>query len=162
MVAANRSSRRPAGLKDDGILAGRFVVSAKDRRFRRLLSDAVRRPPGDAKKISSVRSVVLSNHPVKMTAGLTRYSDVKLLMLFSHPRQTITFYAELLNALSDKAAEAVIAHELAHAWLNEHLRPEESQAREEEADDLARRWGFGEELDALDHEAETVNSSGKT
>ena len=83
-----------------------------------------------------------------------------MLMVLSRPRQTITFYTDLLNALSDNAAEAVIAHELAHAWLNEHVRPEESKEREAEADRLARQWGFGPELDALDSEAETVQSSG--
>ena len=54
------------------------------------------------------------------------------------------------------AAEAVIAHELAHAWLNEHDRPESSPKREAEADELARLWGFGPELEALEKEAETV------
>ena len=88
--------------------------------------------------------------------GMTRYSDVKFFVVFSRPRQTITFYSDLLDGLSDMAAEAVIAHELAHAWLNEHVKPEESQSREKEADELARDWGFGPELDALDHEAETV------
>lgn len=61
-----------------------------------------------------------------------------------------------MSELSDLAATAVIAHELAHAWLNEHVRPEESKEREREADALARRWGFGPELDALDGEADTV------
>jgi Zn-dependent protease with chaperone function len=83
---------------------------------------------------------------------------VKFLLVFSRPRQTITFYSSLFDALSDRAAQAVIAHELAHAWLNEHVRPEESRRRELEADALAREWGFGAELDALDREAETVNS----
>jgi Zn-dependent protease with chaperone function len=89
--------------------------------------------------------------------GLTKYSHVRYLMVLSRPEQTITFYSELLDALSDRAAEAVIAHELAHAWLNEHVRPEESSEREVEADRLAREWGFGSEMDSLDREAETVN-----
>ena len=42
-------------------------------------------------------------------------------------------------------------------WLNEHVEPEESRTREVEADDLARRWGFGPELDALSREADSVN-----
>jgi hypothetical protein len=83
---------------------------------------------------------------------------VKYFLVFSRPRQTITFYSELLDALSDPAATAVIAHELAHAWLNEHVRPEESGQREREADALARDWGFGPELRALDREAVTVHS----
>ena len=87
--------------------------------------------------------------------GLTKYSRVRY-FLRSRPRQTMTFYSRLFDSLSDSAAVAVIAHELAHAWLNEHLVPEESKGREKEADRLARRWGFGPELDALDREAETV------
>lgn len=120
--------------------------------------EAVKRPPASVPKISSVTSVILSNHPTKTTVGLTRYSRVRFLVIFSRPRQTITFYSDLLDALSDQAAEAVMAHELAHAWLNEHVLPEESARREKQADRLARKWGFGSELEALDREAETVPS----
>lgn len=88
--------------------------------------------------------------------GLTRYSRVRYFLVLSRPQQTITFYSYLLSALSDPAAVAVMAHELAHAWLNEHEKPEESRQREREADALAREWGFGPELEALDREAETV------
>ena len=84
---------------------------------------------------------------------------MRYFVLLTRPRQTITFYTSLLDALSDPAATAVIAHELAHAWLNEHVRPEESREREREADALAREWGFGPELDALDQEAVTVQSN---
>lgn len=90
--------------------------------------------------------------------GLTRYSRVRFFLVLSRPQQTITFYSFLLDALSDEAAVGVMVHELAHAWLNEHVRPEESRAREREADALARDWGFGPELEALDREAETVQS----
>ncbi len=139
------------------IISGRYTLSTKSSRFRRLFSVAVRRPPESIPRITSVRSVALSNRPTKTTVGLTRYSDLKFLLVFSRPRQTITFYSSLFDSLSDRAALAVIAHELAHAWLNEHVKPEESQDREFEADRLAREWGFGAELDALDGEAETVN-----
>ena len=77
--------------------------------------------------------------------------------VLSPPTQTNTFYTDFFSALSDKAAVAVIPHELAHAWPNEHSDPEESRTRELEADPLAREWGFGEELDALDAEAETLS-----
>jgi hypothetical protein len=133
-------------------------LKAKDKRFVRIFRDAVRRPPDSVPSITTVRSVTLSNHATKTTVGLTRYSAVRFLVVFSRPRQTITFYSDLLNALSDKAAEGVVAHELAHAWLNEHVRPEQSSQREAEADSVARKWGFGPELDALDREAETVQS----
>jgi len=62
----------------------------------------------------------------------------------------------MLYQLSDEAVIAVIAHELAHVWLNEHVRPEESKKREREADELVSRWGFARELRALDHEAESL------
>jgi hypothetical protein len=71
-------------------------------------------------------------------------------------RQTLSFYTELLNQLSEDAYVGVIAHELAHAWLNEYVVPENSHAREAEADELARMWGFGKELDALEQETEPI------
>jgi hypothetical protein len=69
---------------------------------------------------------------------------------------TVTFYSQLLNQLSDKAVMAVMAHELAHAWLNEHIRPEASKRREEDADVLAEMWGFEPELVALSEETEPL------
>ncbi len=71
--------------------------------------------------------------------------------------QVIRVYTDLLSQLSEEAAKAVMAHELAHVWLNEHSGPEDSQKREAEADDLARRWGFGYELEALGQETEPVS-----
>jgi len=140
-----------------GIVAGSYTLS-RDRRFRRLFRGANVRPPSSVPRITTVRSITLSGRPTKTTVGLTRYSRVRYFVLLSRPRQTITFYSSLLDALSDPAATAVMAHELAHAWLNEHVRPEESREREREADALAREWGFGPELDALDREAVTVQS----
>ena len=148
------SDSAPGGSRS--ILDGDFVLKGKDQRFRRLLAEAASRPPPSAPRITTVRLIQLSRRPTKTTVGLTRYSKVRFFVL-THPRQTITFYSALLDLLSERAAVAVIAHELAHAWLNEHEGPEESRRREMEADDLARRWGFGPELQALDSEAETVN-----
>jgi len=71
---------------------------------------------------------------------------------------TITFYTNLMDKLTDRAVVAVMAHELAHAWLNEHLRPEASESREDDADMLAEMWGFGEELAALAEQTEPVYS----
>jgi hypothetical protein len=71
-------------------------------------------------------------------------------------QHTVTFYSQLLNQLSDKAVLAVMAHELAHAWLNEHVRPEASKRREEDADLLAEMWGFEPELLALADETEPL------
>jgi hypothetical protein len=72
-------------------------------------------------------------------------------------QHTITFYTGLLDRLSPRAVIAVMAHELAHAWLNEHIRPEASSAREDDADMLAEMWGFDGELEALASETEPVD-----
>lgn len=138
------------------IIGGGFVLESRDRRFGRLFADAASRPPQDVPRVTTVRLVRLSRRPTRTTVGLTRYSKARF-FLRARPRQTITFYSRLFDALSERAATAVIAHELAHAWLNEHEGPEESRGREKEADGLARKWGFGPELDALDLEAETLN-----
>ncbi len=138
-----------------GIFGRGFTLSSRNRRFTRLFKAAAKRPPESFPKITTVRSVVLSRRATKTMVGLTRYSRVRFLIL-SRPRQSVTFYNSLLDELSDPAATAVVAHELAHAWLNEHINPEESKRRETEADSLAREWGFGPELEALDREAETV------
>jgi len=139
------------------MVTGRYTLS-RDERFRRLFREANMRPPSTVPRITTVRSIALSRRPTKTTVGLTHYSRVRYFLVLSRPRQAITFYSSLLDALSDPAAMAVIAHELAHAWLNEHVRPEESREREREADALAKKWGFGPELDALDREAVTVHS----
>jgi len=139
------------------MVTGRYTLS-RDVRFRRLFREANMRPPSTVPRITTVRSIALSRRPTKTTVGLTHYSRVRYFLVLSRPRQAITFYSSLLDALSDPAAMAVIAHELAHAWLNEHVRPEESREREREADALAKKWGFGPELDALDREAVTVHS----
>ena len=70
---------------------------------------------------------------------------------------TITFYTNLMDKLTDRAVVAVMAHELAHAWLNEHLRPEASETREDDADMLAEMWGFERELAALAEQTEPMS-----
>ena len=141
--------------QDGGLLTGSLDLRSSDPRFSSLFMDAARRPPAGVPPIATLRSVTLSDRPTNTTVGLTEYSigaDRD-----GHPSQKITFYSSLIDPLSDQAVTAVIAHELAHAWLNEHRSPEDSKAREGEADSLARAWGFGPELDALDSEAETVS-----
>ncbi len=91
------------------------------------------------------------------TVGLTTYRSAGSRFpggrkTADHGMQTITFYSELLDQLSDDAAKGVVVHELAHAWLNEHVSPQSSRRREAEADELARSWGYGRFLDALDAE----------
>ena len=132
-------------------------VSAADRRFLSLFSRAISRIPPEASPVSTVETVAFEGAGEKEgLVGLTlwRYGDDA-----ASPRQTVTFYGDLFGRLSDAAGIAVIAHELAHAWLNEHVGPEESRGREREADLLAKRWGFGEELAQLDREAENIGGS---
>ncbi len=74
-------------------------------------------------------------------------------------RHIITFYSSLLERLSDDSVMAVMAHELAHAWLNEHIGPEASMRREDDADMLAEMWGFTKELAALAEETEPINAT---
>ncbi|HZW85454.1 MAG TPA: hypothetical protein VFE91_06095 [Nitrososphaerales archaeon] len=137
-----------------GIIGGQFTMKANNNRFVRLFRQAVTRPPETVPRITTLRLVQLSGRKTHYTVGLTKYSERH--GSAAEARQTITFYAKLLAQVSDPAATGVIAHELSHAWLNEHVRPEQSRGREEEADRLARSWGFGTEMDALDLEAETV------
>jgi len=133
-------------------------VRLTDFRYATLLSAALARIPADVPPISTVTHVHLRKRGVTRDfAALTRYRYPEWSGMEGRAesgRQTITFYTELLSQLSDPAALAVVAHELAHAWLNEHVEPEESEAREIQADQLAREWGFGEELDALSGEVE--------
>jgi Zn-dependent peptidase ImmA (M78 family) len=55
-----------------------------------------------------------------------------------------------IDNIPDEAVIGVMAHELAHAWLNEHQLPEHSEKREAEANELATEWGFGNELALLE------------
>ena len=139
---------------------GSSKVEASDSRFLMLLDRTLGAIPENVLPLHTVRKVSLSNKRFSRgLVGLTTWRDADGTREGTVKRrgsQTITFYSELLDELSDKAATAVIAHELAHAWLNEHDHPEESIMREEEADELVASWQFGDELQALDEEAETV------
>jgi hypothetical protein len=141
-------------IQGSGILDGPFAFESGDQRFTAVFLEATLRPPTTTPRITTVVSVSLEPGNSSTMVGLTRYSPAE--GPSSSPSQRITFYSPLIDELSDGAAGAVVAHELAHAWLNEHVRPEESKAREAEADSLARTWGFGPELDALDREADSV------
>ena len=134
-------------------------LEARDERFLRLLSEALGRIPRGVLPVRSVRTVRLRRKGRSPTlVGLTTYTPADRsveapLRSGEGGTQTITFYADIFHRLSDEAALAVIVHEFAHAWLNEHHSPEESKGREKEADEMAASWGFGRELGALDGEA---------
>ena len=119
--------------------------------------------PPDGLDISSLESIQLSDlSPTETLAALTTHSSFDVTIRNDEgnewdeirSRQKITFYLDILNNLSDLAVKAIIAHEIAHAWLNEHVKPESSQHREKDSDDLARKWGFNEELLELENETD--------
>ncbi len=134
-------------------------IEAGDEGFLRLLEFTISKIPKTVTPLHSLKRLTLLERSRKKEGfvGLTTYCCVEEDGEVSGT-QRISFYKDLLRQLSEGAVIAVLAHELAHAWLNEHRHPEESRGREKEADELARQWGFGPELDALDSEAETINS----
>ena len=138
---------------------GRTEYRAESRRLLALIREALSIFPSEAKPLRSVVEIRLRKRAIQGTVALTTYRSTE-----SSPgggrrtaylgTQIITFYSELLDQLSDEAAMGVIVHELAHAWLNEHVSPQSSKRREAEADELARAWGYGRYLDALDAETD--------
>ena len=132
-----------------------------DERVDRLVNRVVSKMPSEALDIPSLSSLrLLATSLDGKLAALTRVTIYESTMRDESGRewieenmgQEITLYRDLINALSDGAAMAVIAHEVAHAWLNHHVRPEDSKEREMESDELARKWGFTEEMASLDDE----------
>lgn len=124
-----------------------------------MLGDVLSEFPAKAPPLRSVVEVKVRKKATRGTVGLTTYRDTESRFIgvrdtVERGAQTITFYRELLDQLSDDAAKGVIAHELAHAWLNEHVSPQSSRPREAEADEVARSWGYGRYLDALDAETD--------
>jgi Zn-dependent protease with chaperone function len=118
-------------------------------RIPRLISEAFSKIPADTHPIKSVSAIELTRKSGrKGLAALTTYRETN----YGTGTQKITFYLGLLSHLSDRATVAIIAHELAHAWLNEYVKPAQSKKREKEADELARKWGFSAELLALEQE----------
>jgi Peptidase family M48 len=140
------------------------TIHVDDPRYRVLLTDCVKRIPKSGKPIMFGTVIRLKKSgPMPGVVGLTTYL-VEGYSTEKSPsevpgKHTVTFYTRLLNKLSDDAVVAVMAHEFAHAWLNEHVRPEASKQREEDADMLAEMWGFGPELQVLASETEPLYPS---
>jgi hypothetical protein len=128
-------------------------------RSRALVGEVLSEFPADVPPLRSVVEIRVRKRAARGTVGLTTYRNTESRFTgardtVDHGAQTITLYSELLDQLSDDAAKGVVVHELAHAWLNEHVSPESSRRREGEADEVARRWGYGRYLDALDAETD--------
>ncbi len=143
---------------------GQARLESDSSKLKALITEVLSRFPKGVKPLRSVARIQLRKRgKMKGLVGLTTYCCIELkddskrrLAQKGDVMQRITFYSELLDQLSDSAALGVIAHELAHSWLNEYVSPEASEKRETEADNLARRWGYGKYLDALKAEAEPV------
>ncbi len=142
---------------------GHAKFDAQSQRLVRLVGRTLSRFPRGTPPLKSVTKLQLRKRgQTKGVVGLTTYCCIEIGARKTNRReqkkksQRITFYLELLNQLSDDAAVGVIAHELAHAWLNENSYPEDSMERESEADELAKSWGYGEYLDALAAETEPL------
>ncbi len=135
----------------------------QDKRIKNLILQTVDNMPPDALEISSLGSIQLSDlSPTETLAALTTHSSYDVTIRNdegnewdeTRTRQKITLYRDILNKLSDLSVKAIIAHEIAHVWLNEHVNPESSEQREKDSDDLARKWGFKRELLALENETD--------
>lgn len=130
-------------------------------RFKALLKKALSKFPQDVRPLESVTRIQLRRRGnMKGLVGMTTYCCVEVDNISrgrkDGPAQRITFYSELLDRLSNQAGIGVIAHELAHSWLNEHVSPDASKRREKEADELAKKWGYAKYLDALEAETEPL------
>ncbi|MDA4126303.1 MAG: M48 family metalloprotease [Thaumarchaeota archaeon] len=140
-------------------------VRIEDSRYRRLLTNTLSLIPTSGLPIQSLTTIKLRKKgSLPGLVGLTRYQMQEYRTGGRYrdapsSRHVITFYSSLMERLSDDSVVAVMAHELAHAWLNEHIGPEASMRREEDADMLAEMWGFGKELAALAEETEPISTS---
>jgi Peptidase family M48 len=152
----------PGNVKISTPLTPKATLLAQEPTFIGLLMDVISRIPRGTPPMMTVRKVLFRKRAAAAgLVGLTRYTFSEYRSnqgkTASDPgKHTITFYTGLMRRLSIDAAKGVIAHELAHAWLNEHVAPDQSERREGEADKLAERWGFGHELQALSNETEPV------
>jgi hypothetical protein len=148
--------------RQEGLLSGvRLRIGGAE--IRRAVDEALARLPPEASHIPTLRSIssrktsengslagltrrITYERTVRFGLGTTRTDEVVL--------QKIELYVDLMLQLSEMARVAVVAHELAHAWLNDNVAPDDSASREEECDALAAKWGFGAELQALADEVE--------
>lgn len=152
--------------QENGISSAfRFIPNAtikiESRRYQALWADCISKMPSNGSPIifpTSIRDRKRGSLPG--VVGLTKFSlkgySSEGDRVKGQAQHTITFYTSLLDRLSDKAVVAVMAHELAHAWLNENIRPEASKVREQDADMLAEMWGFENELKALASETDPL------
>jgi hypothetical protein len=139
---------------------GEVEVRVRHKAIRAAAVEALRRLPAEALNIPTLISITEKGASKDGTlAGLTRRTTYEKGFLLAGSGRTeevvvqrIELYRDILLQLSERSRVAVIAHELAHAWLNDNVRPDDSKEREAESDGLATSWGFGGELAALANE----------
>jgi len=88
------------------------------------------------------------------TTGIGRFANSSEIFVlpddvpaFQDGMTIIKLSAELESADSSQAIEGVIAHELAHRFLEHILKKTERCQREKEANHLIQDWGFAEEFE---------------
>jgi hypothetical protein len=154
------SRTRPLATQNWNRVLPNAKFDSKDPWLRGLVDETLSLFPSTERPLPSVVLIrVRERSSTEGRVGLTTFSYVggeteeRQGRLPRRGKQRIDLYGRLFSQLSEEAAIGVIAHELAHAWLNEHVSPESSKRREAEADELARSWGYGKYLDSLDAEA---------
>lgn len=159
----NGEAERSPSEKRQGFLA-HGTVKVQNPRYLTLLEECLSRIPNSGRRVRLHTEIKLRRRgALPGVVGLTTFSLENYapngVVREESGRHTITFYTNLMDKLTDRAVVAVMAHELAHAWLNEHLRPEASKTREDDADMLAEMWGFDEELASLAEQTEPLSLS---
>lgn len=147
--------------------AGRLLPGVKivirEEGIRRALEEVLARLPVEALNIPTLNSISSrKTSDAGSLAGLTRRITYERTVRFGLGKtqtdevvvQKVELYRDMMMQLSLSSGEAVIAHELAHAWLNDNIAPDDSAIREEECDALAEKWGFVDELRALADETD--------
>ena len=107
-------------------------------RTMKLLKDFAQRIPKNARrKLISKDFVIIEVHNGARVDNIV--GPLQLMLLNHH----------FLNELSEKEVIGVLAHEFAHIALNHPMLSEEAERIEKEADELASKWGFAEEIKLL-------------
>lgn len=107
-----------------------------------------------------VRDIVATHSPPPVEAYYTHPVNAH------YPRHgerilqhNITLCTDMLALYSDEAAMSVIAHEIAHGWLDE-LGMSHRDTNEQETDFILIEWGFGPGFHKFNHESKMLESRG--
>ncbi len=160
--SAVKLNRGGSAVRKEELLSG-VRVDVRGAAVRLAVDEALTRLPPEASDVPTLRLItskktseggslagptrrITYERTVRFGLGKTRTDEVVV--------QKIELYLDMMLQLSEMSRVAVVAHELAHAWLNDNVAPDDSATREEECDALAEEWGFGDELKALADETD--------